>query len=144
MAAPILNTLWHWLRTRAGDWSATGLLPPPPEKLRWPHQVKLYLLLSVAITAAMFVLFFVSFFSLYFAGLYWPPPTLSVGSFVHASIRCWQIETGIRSSGLEMAFGPLWLVTYIWNRRAVRLTQQQAALAAPTDITWPPPPQRPV
>ena len=145
MAAPILNTLWNWLRVRASEWTATGVLPPPQEKLRWPHQAKLYLLLLIGLSLGLFLLSFVQFFGLWFTWLRFSAPPLSPSSFFEAIARCWRFNGRIDTNlSVYLALLPLQVIRYFWNRRAVRLAQQTAAVAAANDTIWPPPPQRPI
>lgn len=144
MAASYWVSLGHWLRARAGEWTTTGLLPPPTEKLRWPHLVKLYLLLSLGISLAVFLFFFVGFFDLWFTGLYLSPPPLSFNSILNAIIYCGRSLDWMPAYEVWSASLPLQIISHFWNRRAVRLAQKTAALAASTDIIWPPPPQRPI
>ncbi len=147
MAAPNWLSLGHWLHVRAGEWTATGVLPPPSEKLRWPHQVKLCLI-SVPIVYGLVILIF--FFTAPILLFGFSPPTASPVALYHAVIHCiwllfsWNSITDIWSDigYFTLPALPLWVIEPLWNRRAVRLAQKQAALAASTDTIWPPPPQR--
>ena len=152
MAAPTLNTLWNWFRARAGEWTTTGVLPPPTEKLRWPHKIKLYLICVPIMYGLVVLLLFFTAPILLFG---FSPPTASPVALYHALIRCVGLLFSLVSWGsindLWADIGyftfpalPLWVIEPLWNRRAVRLAQKQAALAASTDTIWPPPPQRPI
>ncbi len=141
MPALSLPIVWNWLRAR--EWTTTGLLPPPPEKLRWPNWIRLYLLLSAGITLATFLFFFVSFFGMWFTGLSLSPPPLSFGSVLNAVVRCWRSLDWMPIYEVWSALLPLQIISHFWNKRAVCLARKQATLAASIDTIWPPPPQRP-
>ncbi len=148
MTAAILNTLWNWLRARAGEWTATDLLPPPSEKLRWPHQVKLYLICVPIMYGLVILVFYFTAPILLFG---FSPPTTSPVALYHAVIHCiwllfnWNSITDVWSDIGYFTFPamPLWVIGPLWNKRAVRLAQKIAANAASADTIWPPPPQRP-
>lgn len=122
-------------------WAFSGFLPPKGSKLRWPHFLVFYAVSFVALNLVFSLLFFFSF-----PLLWYPYPTHdpSIETLVGALRRC-AITNGetIASSAAWLALLPLWVMSWLWNRRVSRLQRKLPTIDAGgvEEEVWPPPPR---